>query len=189
MNRPRSLAFSLVMVVASSLACGRNPPETSVTPMTTSLVTAGGTVSLGSTMQFTAISTTVAIKPDSAYALLEVAYKQLDIPIGRFDAATRSVSNDALKIRRKVGGISMQAAIDCGEKLGVANAETWDIQMNLMSFVVTDDRGGSKVSTRIQALGHDPAVAGRDYSPCSTKGALETRIGNTVKLLALGVRK
>jgi hypothetical protein len=188
-NRPRSLVYSLVMVAPCLLGCGRNPPDTSVTPMTTSLVTAGGTMSLGSTMQFTAIPTTVAIKPDSAYALLELVYKHLEIPIGRFDAATRSVTNDALKVRRKVGGIAMQTVIDCGEKLGVANAETWDIQMNLMSYVVDDGRGGAKVSTRIQALGHDPAVAGRDYSPCSTKGALEARIGNTVKLLTLAPKK
>jgi hypothetical protein len=45
------------------------------------------------------------------------------------------------------------------------------------------------VSTRIQALGHDPIVAGRDYSPCSTKGALEAKIGNTVKLLTVPAKK
>ncbi|HEV8411513.1 MAG TPA: hypothetical protein VGQ30_13455 [Gemmatimonadaceae bacterium] len=157
--------------------------------MTTNLVAVGGTTSLASTMQFTAIPTAVAVKPDSAYALLELAYKRLDIPIGRFDAATRSVTNEALKVRRRIGGLAMQAVVDCGEKLGVANAETWDIDMNVLSFVVDDGRGGSRVSTRIQALGHDPIVAGRDYSPCSTKGALEAKIGNTVKLLTVPAKK
>jgi hypothetical protein len=156
--------------------------------MTTSLVTAAGTMSIGSTMQFTAISMTVPIKPDSAYALLEIAYKRLEIPITRFDAATRSVTNEVLKVRRRVGGVPMQAAFDCGEKLGVSNAETWDMEINIISFVVEDIRG-AKVSTRLQAVGHDPTVAGRDYTPCSTKGALEARIGNTVKLLTVPAKK
>jgi hypothetical protein len=185
------LAIAYTCAALSVVACGatRGPgPDTSITPMTTSLVTPGGTMSIGSAMQFTAIPTAVPVTPDSAYALLEVAYKRLEIPIARFDAATRSVTNDALKVRRKIGGVAMQAALDCGEKLGVPNAETWDIELNIISFV-TEDPHGAKVSTRIQAVGHDPIVAGRDFSPCSTKGALEARIGNTVKLLTLPTKK
>jgi hypothetical protein len=92
-------------------------------------------------------------------------------------------------VRRHVGGLAMQSVVDCGAKIGLPNAETWDIEMNVLSYVRDDGKGGSRVSTRIQALGHDPTVAGRDLTPCATKGALEAKIGVTIKLLAMNTKR
>ncbi len=151
--------------------------------MTTGFVAIGGTTNIETTTSSIALSTTLPVAPDSAYTLLKAAYAKLDIPIAKLDASSRSVGNEVLKVRRRLAGVPMQNIVDCGAKLGIANAETWDIEMNLLSFVSPDAKGGSKVSTRIQALGHDPLVSGRDLSPCTTRGDLEAKIGNTVKLL------
>ena len=187
MTGPR-LSVLVLASAASAAACATAAtagPDTSMTPMTTSLVSTTGTFVIGNTNQYTAISTTLPIKPDSAYLLLEAAYKKLEIPVTEDDGSRRSVGNDLLKVRRRLAGIPMQLVVDCGEKMGLANAETWDIEVNILSYVVDDGKGGAKVATRIQALGHDPLVSGRDMIPCSTKGELEVKIGNAVKLLAM----
>ena len=192
MTSPRRIAFVLVFALTGALACASNPaaiPETSVMPQRSDFIAGNGNLTLGSTREFVAISTTVPVKPDSAYALLEAAYKKLGLPVTRSDLASRSLGNDALKARHKIGGLAMQNAIDCGEKMGVRIAETWDIQLNILSYVTEDGRGGSKISTRIQALGLDPVVSGRDFMQCSTRGELENKIGNVVKLLTVPPKK
>jgi len=175
-----------VLAAVLAAACAHSPgggPDTSVTPMTTSLIAPGGTFIVGNTNQYTAIATTVPVKPDSAYDLVQAAYKKLEIPLTQYDARSLSVGNDVLKVRRRIGGLLMQNVVDCGAKMSLPNAETWDIEMNILSYVGDDGKGGAKVSTRIQATGHDPLISERDMIPCATTGALEAKIGNTVKLL------
>jgi hypothetical protein len=175
------------LLVVLSAACashsGATDPDTTVTPLTMGVVGIGATTNIETRSSSIALSTTVPVPPDSAYALLRAAYAKLEIPVAQVDTSRRSVGNDVLKVRRHLAGLTMQTVVDCGAKLGTANAETWDIEMNILSFVTPDGKGGSKVSTRIQALGHDPTVSGRDLSPCTTRGDLEAKIGNTVKLL------
>lgn len=173
----------LMLTAACASHSGATDPDTSVTPLTMGVVGIGATTNIETRSSSISLATTVPVAPDSAYALLKAAYAKLEIPIAQLDASQRSVGNDVLKVRRHLGGITMQNIVDCGAKLGISNAETWDIEMNILSFVAPDGKGGSKVATRIQALGHDPTVSDRNLSPCTTRGDLEAKIGNTVKLL------
>jgi hypothetical protein len=173
----------LMLTAACASHTGATDPDTTVSPLTMGVVGINGTTNIETRSSSISLSTIVPVAPDSAYALLKAAYAKLEIPVAQLDASQRSIGNDVLKVRRHLAGLTMQTVVDCGEKIGIANAETWDIQMNILSFVVPDGKGGSKVSTRIQALGHDPTVSDRDLSPCTTRGDLEAKIGNTVKLL------
>jgi hypothetical protein len=183
---PSALLLVLAAACASSAPGG---PETTVVPMTTSLISNGGTLNIGGTTSYTAIATTLPVLPDSAYRLLQAAYAKLEIPVAQQDGKERSIGNDVLRVRRRLGGLTMQTVVDCGDKMGLPNAETWDISMNILSYVVPDGKGGSQLSTRIQAMGHDPSVSGREMISCGTRGELEAKIGNTVKLLAVNVKK
>jgi hypothetical protein len=64
--------------------------------------------------------------------------------------------------------------------MGTPNAETWDIHMNLLSYVQPGPDGGAQIFTRIQALGNPIDGSNRDLTPCSTKGELEKKIGDTI---------
>lgn len=180
-----SLTLALFAAACASGGAGSSTTETAVVPVTTSLVNSGGTLNIAGANTYSAIGTRLAVRPDSAFKLLEAAYAKLEIPVSREDVKGRSIGNDGLKVRRRIGGITMQTVVDCGEKMGLKNAETWDIFMNILSFVVPDGPEGSQVSTRIQATGHDPTMSGRDEIPCGTRGELEAKIGNTVKLLSV----
>jgi hypothetical protein len=87
--------------------------------------------------EYTAIATAVPVAPDSAYQLLTRVYAMLEIPSAPVDRK-RSVGNDDLKVRRHIAGLPMQDVVDCGEKLGLQNAETWEIDMNLVSDATRD---------------------------------------------------
>lgn len=172
----RSLYTAVLLIVfASSCATGGGASETSVVPEST-----GGR----RMMTYTAIATPVPVSPDSAYQLLIRVYAMLELPMVSVDAK-RTVGNDDLKVRRRIAGIAMQDVLECGENLGAQNAETWDIDMNLLSYVKADPGGGSQVLTRIQAMGNRPEAARSRQTACSTTGALEKKIGDAVARLAV----
>jgi hypothetical protein len=179
-HRPSVLLLVLGTACASTTTGG---PETAVAPSTTSLVMGGAangpTVNMRTTNSYAAIATAVAISPDSAYQVLTRVYTMLEIPVAPVDVK-RAVGNDEIKIRRRIAGIQMQNVLDCGEKMGTPNAETWDIHMNLLSYVQPGPDGGAQVFTRIQALGNPIDGSTRDLTPCSTKGELEKKIGDTI---------
>jgi hypothetical protein len=178
----------LLLVFASACASsGSSGPETAIGTSTSSIVTPGsvsGSVkNIGVTNSYSAISTTVAVSPDSAYQVLTRVYAMLEIPVAPVDVK-RAIGNDEIKIRRRIGGIPMQNVLDCGDKMGLPNAETWDIHMNLLSYVQAGKNGGAEIFTRIQALGNPADGSNRTLTNCATKGELEKKIGDMVlKLL------
>lgn len=175
-----------VVLLAFTTACasaspGGPPSETTVAPATTQLVMGGGAsnMNLSTNNTYTAVSVSVPISPDSAFQVISRVYSMLEIPVAPV-AVKRAVGNDEIKIRRRIAGIAMQNVLDCGDKMGLPNAETWDIHMNLLSYVEAAQGGGSNIFTRIQALGNPVDGSNRDLTPCSTKGELEKKIGDTV---------
>jgi hypothetical protein len=178
-----------VLLLVLGTACASAKPggsETTVAPSTTSLMSAGGaggfSKTIGTTNTYTAIATNVSVSPDSAYQVLTRVYAMLEIPVAPVDAK-RAIGNDELKIRRRIAGMPMQNVLDCGDKMGLPNAETWDIHMNLLSYVQPGEGGGAQILTRIQALGNPTDLSNRDLTPCSTKGALEKKISDMVAKL------
>jgi hypothetical protein len=108
----------------------------------------------------------------------------LEIPVAPVEPK-RAIGNDEIKVRRRIAGLPMQNVLDCGDKMGLPNAETWDIHMNLLSYVQPGENGGSNIFTRIQAMGNPTDLSNRDLTPCSTTGELEKKIGDLVlKLIA-----
>jgi len=172
----RSVSLMLLLcVIVSACATGNGASETSVEPETT-----GGR----RMATYTAIATPVSVAPDSAYQLLIRVYATLQLPMVSVDSKL-TVGNDDLRVRRQIAGIPMEKVVECGEKLGTPNAETWDIDMNLLSYVKADPNGGSQVLTRIQASGNRPEGPRSRQTACSTTGALEKKIGDAVAQLAV----
>jgi hypothetical protein len=185
----RHTSPALLLLVLGT-ACATAKPggsETTVAPSTTSLVSANpgsATMHIGMTNSYEAMATAVSVGPDSAYQVLTRVYAMLEIPVAPV-GAKRAIGNDEIRIRRRIAGLPMQNVLDCGDKMGLPNAETWDIHMNLLSYVEALPDGKAQVLTRIQAQGNATDISNRDLTPCSTKGELEKKIGDmVVKLIA-----
>ncbi|MFI5233370.1 MAG: hypothetical protein ACHQSE_12750 [Gemmatimonadales bacterium] len=185
----RHLSSGVVLLVfAAACASGGKTggSETTVAPSTTSLVvgsSAMGTMNINQSNNYTAIATPVPVSQDSAYALLTRAYVMLEIPVVPVDQK-RAVGNDGLSIRRRIAGMPMQKVVDCGDKMGLPNAETWDIHMNILSYVEPGPNGNAQILTRIQAMGNAPDLSNRDLTPCPSLGDLEKKISDLVLKLA-----
>ncbi len=181
-----------IVLLAFGAACASSGSssgsETAVSPSTTSLQSPlassmGSSMNITTSNEVTAIATHVPVSQDSAYALLIRAYVVLAIPVVPVDQK-RAVGNSALQIRRKLAGMPMQKIVDCGDKMGLPNAETWDIHMNILSYVQPVSDGTAQILTRIQALGNPPDLSNRDLSPCPSTGDLEKKISDLVLKLA-----
>jgi hypothetical protein len=186
--RTYSPAILLLIVGTACASASASGPETEVAQSTRSLVmggsAAGGSMNMGLNNSYEAIATSIPLTVDSAYQVLTRVYAMLDIPVAPVEQK-HAIGNDEIKIRRRIAGIPMQNVLDCGDKMGLPNAETWDIHMNLLSYVAANPNGGSQVFTRIQAMGNPTDGSNRDLTPCSTKGELEKKIGDMVlKLIA-----
>ena len=180
--RPSVLLLAFAGACATTSSGKPVATETTSSSATTALVVGSssmGTMNIGTTNTYTAVSVDVPISPDSAFQVLSRAYTMLEIPVAPV-STKRAVGNDEIKIRRRIAGMPMQNVLDCGDKMGLPNAETWDIHMNLLSYVQANPAGGSQIFTRIQAMGNPTDLSNRDLTPCSTKGELEKKIGATV---------
>ncbi len=178
----------LFVVFGAACASSGAGSETTVAPSTTSIVvgsSAMSTMNVNTSNEYTAIATPVPVSPDSAFQVLSRAYSMLEIPVVPV-ATKRAVGNDEIKIRRRIAGMPMQNAVDCGDKMGLPNAETWDIHMNLLSYIQPGPNGTSRLFTRMQALGNPTDVSNRDLTPCSSKGELEKKISDLVLKLIAG---
>ena len=184
----RHTSPALLLLVLGTACASAKPggSETTVAPSTASLVSANGaaTMHFGMTNTYEAMATPVTVSADSAYQVLTRVYAMLEIPVAPV-GAKRAIGNDEIRIRRRIAGIPMQNVLDCGDKMGLPNAETWDIHMNLLSYVEALPDGKAQVLTRIQAQGNATDISNRGLTPCSTKGELEKKIGDmVVKLIA-----
>ena len=179
----------LVLLLVLGTACASAKPggsETTVAPSTAALVSGNlaSTMNIGLTNTYVAMATPVSVGPDSAFQVLTRVYAMLELPVAPANGK-RAIGNDEIKIRRRIAGIPMQNVLDCGDKQGLPNAETWDIHMNLLSYVEAMPDGKAQVLTRIQATGNPTDVSNRDLTPCSTRGELEKKISDmVVKLIA-----
>ena len=95
------------------------------------------------------------------------------------DSRQRVVGNPSLKVRRRLGGVTLVKYLDCGYKDGSPNAETYDIVLNLMSSVSGPTPTSATVSTRIEGLATHPVFGSQ--AVCTTTGELEKRIAQMVR--------
>jgi hypothetical protein len=183
MSRRRAAVLLLAIGTAWTTACASSKSAAGDDPG----VLVAPTKTIGRfaiTNTYASIGTAVPVPPDSAYQILKRVYTILEIPVSEESQKDHSVGNESLKVRRRLAGLAMQTVLDCGDKMGLPNAENWDISMALFSSAQPDGQGGSQVTTRIQAMGHDPSVSNSHWVACETTSGLEEKIADMVKSVA-----
>jgi hypothetical protein len=175
----------LAVALAALSACGKSgpAPDVSVAPVTDRIVfSTGSGVSLDRSAETVGIASTIAVPAEQVYAALVAVYRDIKVPLTDANQAQRILGNQSLKIRRSLGGVPMQNYVDCGGQSGQPNAETFDLTLNIMSFVTAGADGGSTLTTRLSGVGSDPNHGQGNQMRCSSTGELEARIAKMVKL-------
>lgn len=118
-----------------------------------------------------------AIRPDSAVVRLQAAYALVGIPITLQDAATGRLGNPRFVTRSRIANEPMSRFVNCGQTITGNRADRDQITMSIVTTVRPGPNGGSQVETLLTASAQDRTSGNvGDMIPCTTRGALESRI-------------
>jgi len=172
-------------VCAAAGACassgGAPSPSSAPTTMETTRIAAGtGTMTMTTNRDIATNAKTVAYGIDGVWAAVRAAYDSLAVPVAIFDAATHSVGNSALRVRRRLGDVALSKYLNCGSTQGFPSADTYEIQMSVLTQLRSDpESGGTTILTTVQGQGR-PMTISSEFTPCASTGGLETRIVDLV---------
>ncbi len=166
-------------------ACASNSPtpDVSVTPVSARVVTStgSGVVDLSRSAETIGVPIAVSANPDTVYVALVAVYRELGVPTPLLEPAHRVAGNEMLRVRRRIGGAPMQSYVDCGGTPGQPNAETYDMEIGLVSYVTPVTGGNSTITTTLSAAGNDPMLGKDRQMRCASTGELERRIVRMVR--------
>ena len=118
---------------------------------------------------------------EKAWAALQEAYTTLTIPVTELNQQTRTIGNNAYRVRRRIGDVPTMRALDCGGDSGMPNAETYQLMLTVKSRIIANDAGGSVVQTTLEGTGKNATTAASSDVRCSSMGALEKKIADLIK--------
>lgn len=180
----RSLSAAVVLLSAAcSGATPTTDPVPAGAPRTERIVTStgGGGVAVNTAnidYDVRLLSTgTVA----QVWSALPQVYEELGIPLTIKNDAQRVIGNEGWRTRRSIARVPMQRYLDCGRSGTIENAETYSINMSILTTVTANPGGGSVVSTTIVATGRNPLTSSGQEVRCTSQGDLEIRIRDMVQ--------
>ena len=179
-----------LLLLAAAPACassgGSDPavaPVNAPTVQTERVVTSSGgggvavtTANLDNNIRLLSTGTVAQV-----WSVLPSVYEDLGIPLTVKDDAKKMIGNEGWRTRRQVGRVPMQRYLECGRSGTIENAETYQINMTIITTVTPNPDGGSVVGTIISAIGRNPITSSTQDVRCSSTGDLEIRIRDMVQ--------
>ena len=148
------------------------------------VVGAGGDVlSVGIPTTLNSGTTTIALPADKLWSVLPAVYDSLGIPLTEIDPSSRVLGNRGMKLRRRLAKVPLSTYIDCGTAQAQPSADSYDINLSVMTQLQIIDPGDTKVTTTVDAVGRPVSFSGEDVR-CATKGAIERRISRLLESVA-----
>ena len=122
---------------------------------------------------------TVAVPLAEAWTRLAKAYSDLGIPLTTVRPEVHSLGNAGMKRSHTLADQRLSSLLECGSGGGGANADTYSVNMSVVSELqpVTDTT--TEVATLVQATAA-PMSFGNPAVVCSTTGALEQKISGLI---------
>lgn len=118
---------------------------------------------------------------DEAWAVLPGVYQELGIPLSVNDNVRKSLGNTGWKVRRSIGRVPAQRYLDCGSSGTIENAETYQLNLSIITTILPNANGGSVVSTSLTGVGKNIVTSSSAEVRCASKGDLEIRIRDMVQ--------
>jgi hypothetical protein len=140
---------------------------------------AGGTMTAEIHPTVNAIGGAVPFTMDRTWAAVRTAYDSLALPVATFDPATHTIASPTLRLRRRLGEISLSKYINCGNTQGGQSADSYDIQLAIQTVLQVVDAGTTRVLSTVTAEGRPITLAG-EYTHCTSTGNLERRVTELV---------
>jgi len=164
-------------------ACAAGSGGTGVQQETVRVVDAGGGVQMRTFHTAGWVTQDVAAPLDAVWSALPAVHDSLGIPVTARDESSRTIGNDGLNVRRRLGRVGLQRYLDCGSTQGGPNAETYEVHLSVRTQVLPAATGSSRVSSTVQAQARPVNFAG-DWIRCTSKNTLEKAIAELAARLA-----
>ena len=122
----------------------------------------------------------VAAPPAKAWSTLPAVYAQLGLTGGVLDGPKMVFGATRARFRRQLAGQLHSKWLNCGEQLGLRNADNNTLLLNIMTAIVpAPEGGGSVVQTQITGLAQ-PESRTSNPVQCTSNGKLEAEIAAMV---------
>jgi hypothetical protein len=172
--------FALLGCASTNGAAG---PAAAASPQETVRVSAGvgsGTMIVDTHPITASARITVDFTRDRVWGEMKAAYDSLGIPITTFDPATHTIGNASVRVRRRLGDVSMSKYVNCGNVQGVQSADAYEVIASVSTRLEAGDTPlKTLMLTTLEAQGRPMTVAA-EFVRCSSTGVLETRLSQIV---------
>jgi hypothetical protein len=111
--------------------------------------------------------------PAQVWLAVKKVYGDLEVPLTVENPGARQLGNENFFRSRSFAGQPMTALVDCGSGMTGPKAANYRIYMSLLTQVIPDGKGGTKLQTTFVPMGQDVAGGSSDRIPCGTTGRLE----------------
>jgi hypothetical protein len=182
------LMVATILLCACSSASGgktasTESPDLHSTKQFTRVETPGGMIEIDWEHQHTYEETKLLVGVDKAWAAYPAVFGELGIAPGVVDQKQHVFGNAGFKMRSSLGGQRLSRYFECGATAGMANADTYDMIIRVVSQVVPADAGLASLRTQVEASAHSAGDSGPSVR-CVSTGALEARIAHMMSELA-----
>jgi hypothetical protein len=166
-------AFTLLAGCASS----QSAPTPGQMPVETIRVatSGGGTSGIRTTPYQESFVGTVSVPMVRVWAALPAAYDSVGLKLTTVEPSSHTIGNEGVTLRRTLGKTPLSKYLDCGRTQIDQNADTYNVNLALLTRVTADASGGTKISTTLTAAAKPIAFSG-DFVRCKSLGTLETHL-------------
>jgi hypothetical protein len=173
----RRLLILLAVCACASPSGGSQTDET--TPRQAAIFQSAETGTLMGERPHASVAS-IAAPPAAVYAAAKKVYAAFDVPLKYDSPATGQLGNDNFFKSRSFAGRPMTELADCGSGMTGPKAASYRINISLMTQIVPDGKGGTKLQTTFVPMGQDVAGGSSDKIPCGTTGRLEQLFNDKV---------
>lgn len=173
-----------ILAFAGLAACASSHAPAATTSTTDERVRMGGTqTGLRLSSSTVARADTLWMPIDRVWKALPAVFAVLEVPIERFDAETNTIGNSSLKLYRRLGKVPLTRYLDCGSTQIGPNADSYEVALTVLTKLSRPpaDTSNTTVVTTVEALARPIQFRG-DYVRCTSKGALEARLAEVLKV-------
>ena len=181
MKRTRFAPIRALALLAAAGACASSS-STAGPPSRTQTVYAGNTM-LTINPDNGAATRVIEAPLEKLWRILPTAYDSVAIPLSLIDPKKHQIGNEGFKVRQTLGKKRLSTFFECGSTQGGPNADSYEIYLTVLTNLEADGPSRTKVTTTINAAAK-PMQFAQDYSRCSSKSVIETRISEILAAAA-----
>ncbi|HVE78679.1 MAG TPA: hypothetical protein VNA89_07450 [Gemmatimonadaceae bacterium] len=115
----------------------------------------------------------------TAWTALPSVLAHFDVAVDTLHPASRTAGNISLRVRRSLGKTRLSRILDCGSTAGIMRADTYTIDLSVVTQLRPANDGGTLVFTQVEGTGRAEGT-GSIRIRCGSTGYLERAIAEAL---------